>query len=82
MPTVRLPASLRPDLKGELYLVDVRSIAELIEALDRHIPGFRAQFDQAGFNFAVNDELLLDRVLDRTLTNGDIVEIVPSIAGG
>ena len=50
--------------------------------LDRHIPGFRTQFDQAGFNFAVNDELLLDGVLDRTLSIGDIVEIVPSIAGG
>ena len=33
-------------------------------------------------NVAVNNEMLLHRAGDRTLTDGDIVEIVPTIAGG
>jgi sulfur carrier protein ThiS len=33
-------------------------------------------------NIAVNNEMLLHRAGDRTLTDGDIVEIVPTIAGG
>jgi len=83
MITIRLPASLRTSA-DDLLLVpeDVPSIAELVDALDRRVPGFRDQFEQGGFNFAVNDELLLFRVRDRALHNGDVVEIVPTIAGG
>ncbi len=83
MITIRLPTSLRASADGLLLVPeDVRSIADLVEALDRRLPGFRDQFEQGGFNFAVNDEFVLFRVRDRALHNGDVVEIVPTIAGG
>ena len=83
MITVRLPPSLR--LQGRVALVveeDVRSLDALIGVLDRRLPGFRALFDEGGCNFAVNDEIVLLRVRDRALAPGDIVEVVPAIAGG
>jgi molybdopterin converting factor small subunit len=79
---VRLPASLRIDQSDEIVVSDVSSITELIDAIDGRIPGFRALFEDGGFNLAVNDELLLHRVRDRVLRGGDVVEIVPTIAGG
>ena len=83
MITVRLPPSLAIAGRDTLDLTDdVRSIADLIDTLDRHVPGFRALFDEGGCNFAVNDEIILRRVRDRALRPGDTVEIVPSIAGG
>ena len=65
---VRLPRipALRPD----------------VAVLDQRLPGFRTQYDDAMINVAVNNEMLLHRAGDRTLTDGDIVEIVPTIAGG
>ena len=83
MITVRLPPSLAIDGRDTLDLTDdVRSIAALIDAIDRRVPGFRALFDEGGCNFAVNEELVLHRVRDRALRPGDTVEVVPSIAGG
>jgi molybdopterin converting factor small subunit len=58
------------------------SIAELVDALDARIPGFKDQLDDSVFNFAVNDEILLHRARERTLADGDTVEIIPTISGG
>lgn len=83
MITVRLPASLRAAGADVLLLADdVRSIADLIDAVDRRTPGFRKLFDEGGCNFAVNDEIILHRVRDVVLKSGDVVEIVPTISGG
>lgn len=83
MITVHVPASLRPAADDLLLLPDdVRSIADLIDVLDRRVPGFRDQFEHGGFNVAVNDELILHGVRDRALRSGDVVDIVPTIAGG
>ncbi len=60
----------------------VASIGELIDVLDRRIPGFRGQLDDSVFNFAINDEIMLHQVRDRALRPGDVVEIVPTISGG
>ncbi len=60
----------------------VTSVAELIDVLDRRIPGFRDQLDDSVFNFAVNDEMLLYRARDHALRDGDVVEVVPTISGG
>ena len=57
------------------------TVADLIDVLEQQLPGFRTQFDDAMINIAVNNEMLLHRAGDRTLTDGDIVEIVPAIAG-
>ena len=81
--TVRLPATLRVGTRDTLTLDEpVRSIAELIDLLDRQIPGFRDQLDDSVFNFAVNDEMLLHRARERPLADGDVVEVIPTISGG
>jgi molybdopterin converting factor small subunit len=83
MITVRLPGTLRVGPEDTLLLDEpIASIEELVGALDRRIPGFRAQLEDSVFNFAVNDELLLHKAQQRRLTDGDTVEIIPTISGG
>ena len=83
MITVRLPATLRAGPDDLLTFTGaLATIADLVEALDVRIPGFKDQLDDSVFNFAVNDELLLHRARDRRLADGDIVEIIPTISGG
>ena len=83
MITVRLPSTLAINPGDTLELREpVRSIGELIDVLDRRIPGFKEQLDDSVFNFAVNDEMLLHRARDRALADGDVVEIIPTISGG
>jgi molybdopterin converting factor small subunit len=83
MITVRLPATLRVGPADSLCFVEpLATIEDLVSALDRRIPGFREQLDDSVFNFAVNDEILLHRARSRTLADGDIVEIIPTISGG
>ena len=82
MVTVRLPSTLRDATADRLEIHEpVADIAALIDALDRRIPGFRDQLDDSVFNFAVNDEMLLFRVRDRALRDGDVVEVIPTISG-
>lgn len=83
MITVRLPATLRVGPSDTLtFEGPLASIAELIDALDLRIPGFKDQLDDSVFNFAVNDEMLLHHARERVLADGDVVEIIPTISGG
>jgi molybdopterin converting factor small subunit len=83
MITVRLPATLRVGPSDVLtFEGPLATVAELIDALDVRIPGFKDQMDDSVFNFAVNDEMLLHHARERTLTDGDVVEIIPTISGG
>ena len=83
MITVRLPATLRVGPTDILTFTGaLATVAELVDALDERIPGFKEQLDDSVFNFAVNDELLLHRARERRLADGDIVEIIPTISGG
>ncbi len=83
MITVRLPSTLRVGASDTLTVSErIATVAELIDVLDRRIPGFRDQLDDSVFNFAVNDEMLLQHARDRRLTDGDTVEIIPTISGG
>ena len=77
MITVRLPSTLHAET-----LEIIEPVADIAALIDRRIPGFRDQLDDSVFNFAVNDELLLFRARDRTLRDGDIVEVIPTISGG
>lgn len=83
MVTVRLPSTLRV---GESETLQVQepapTLARLIDVLDRRIPGFRDQLEDSVFNFAINGEMLLHRARERALSDGDVVEIVPTISGG
>ena len=83
MITVRLPSTLRMDGTDSLPVTEpVATVGELIDVLDRRMPGFLAQLEDSVFNFAVNDEMLLYQARDRRLTDGDTVEIVPTLSGG
>ncbi|HET7696950.1 MAG TPA: MoaD/ThiS family protein [Vicinamibacterales bacterium] len=83
MITVRLPATLRVGPSDTLtFEQPLGTVADLIDAMDARIPGFRDQLDDSVFNFAVNDEMLLHRARERALADGDVVEIIPTISGG
>ena len=83
MISVLLPATLRVNDSDRLEVhEDVRTIAELVVALDKKIPGLREQLDDSVFNFAVNDEMLLIHARERALNDGDVVEVIPTISGG
>jgi molybdopterin converting factor small subunit len=83
MITVRLPSTLRVGPSDTLTITEpVANVGQLVDVLDRRIPGFREQLDDSVFNFAVNDELLLQHARERRLADGDTVEIIPTISGG
>ena len=83
MITIRLPSTLRVSSSDTLQVTEpVATVGDLIEALDRRIPGFRDQLNDSVFNFAVNDEMLLYHARDRALKSGDVVEVIPTISGG
>jgi sulfur carrier protein ThiS len=76
---------LRPHAGGAQMLTvtaPVATVAELVAALGRTAPGVAAQLDDAVYNFAVNDEMLLHDAGAHPLRDGDRVEIVPAISGG
>jgi molybdopterin converting factor small subunit len=83
MITVRLPSTLKVSDSDVLEVHEpAATIGELVELIDRRIPGFRDQLDDSVFNFAVNDEMILHQARERVLRSGDVVEIVPTISGG
>lgn len=83
MITVVLPSTLRVSDSDRIEVREpVATVGELVEAIDRRIPGFREQLDDSVFNFAVNDEMLLHRARERALRDGDVVEVIPTISGG
>jgi molybdopterin converting factor small subunit len=71
-------------LGGEVVTITerVETIGQLVAALGRARPGVSGQLQDAIFNFAVNDEMLLHDVPRHPLNDGDVVEIVPAISGG
>jgi len=84
MITVHLPASLAAEAGADtLTITDVvRTVGDLVDLLAVRLPSFRALFDDALINVAVNDDMLLHGVRDRPLADGDIVELIPTISGG
>jgi molybdopterin converting factor small subunit len=83
MITVNFPAALH-GLAGPSMVVSepVATIGQLIQALDRLKPGIARELDDPLYNFAVNDEILLHSVEARPVRDGDVVEVIPSLAGG
>jgi molybdopterin converting factor small subunit len=84
MITVRVPSILRSDGWPPDVVIDgpVTTIEALVSELDRRLPGARARLDDPLFNFAVNDAMILHGVHTHRLRDGDVVEIIPTIAGG
>lgn len=83
MITVNFPAALCP-LSGQSLIVSesVSTVGQLIQALDRLVPGIAKELDDPLYNIAINDEILLHGVAARAVKDGDVVEVIPSMAGG
>ena len=81
--TVNFPAMLHP-VAGESIVVreSVATVGQLLQALERLKPGLYKELDDPLYNIAVNDEILLHAVDARQVHDGDVVEIIPSMAGG
>lgn len=83
MITVQFPAPLHALAGRSLQVGEpVATLGELIAALDRLRPGLARELDDPLYNFAINDEILLHAVEAHAVADGDIVEIIPTIAGG
>lgn len=82
--TVNFPAALQPAAGGNSLVVRERvsTVGQLLAALERLAPGLGEQLDDPLYNIAVNDELLLHAVDQRPIADGDVIEIVPTMAGG
>jgi molybdopterin converting factor small subunit len=81
--TVNFPAALHP-VAGESLVVreSVATVGQLLEALERLAPGINKELDDPLYNIAVNDEILLHAVAQREVHDGDVIEVIPSMAGG
>ncbi len=88
--TVRVPTTLRPLTAGSSeVVVGGSTVAEVIDSLESAHPGFRARIlDEAGelrrfVNMFVSDDdvRFLDG-LSTAVADGEIVSIVPAVAGG
>ena len=81
--TVNFPAVLHP-VAGERLVVreSVATVGQLLQALERLKPGLYKELDDPLYNIAINQEILLHSVDSRPVKDGDIVEVIPSIAGG
>lgn len=84
MITVRLPVMLRGrDAPPELHVdASVATIGDLVSALERLCPDLGEHLRDSLYNFAVNDTLILHGADAHPLADGDIVELIPTIAGG
>jgi len=88
--TVRVPTPLRrlTDGQGEVE-VEARTVKEAIEKLEEQYPGFKERLlDENGelrrfVNLYLNDEdIRFLKGVDTELKDGDVLSIVPAIAGG
>lgn len=88
--TVRLPSPLRPLAGGKGQVeVQAATVGEVVAALEQAHPGFRDRLldgrgDVQRFVnlFVGEDDVRSRRGLDTPVTDGDVVSIVPAVAGG
>ena len=91
MANVRVPSMLRPTVGGERSVAaEGSTLRELINNVDKRHPGFAGQLldaetgEQRRFvNLYVNDEdVRYLGGLDTPVEEGDIISILPAVAGG
>jgi molybdopterin synthase sulfur carrier subunit len=90
MANVRVPSMLRPTVGGErIVAAEGATLRELIDNVDRRHPGFAGQLleptgDQRRFvNIYVNDEdVRYLSGLETPVSEGDVISILPAVAGG
>ncbi|MHB8873388.1 MAG: ubiquitin-like small modifier protein 1 [Myxococcaceae bacterium] len=88
--TLRLPANLRPFAQDRsLVKVEGATVREALEDLERQCPGLLARLlDERGavrryVNLFLNDEdVRFLSGLDTKVAEGDLLTVIPAIAGG
>ena len=80
---VRLPQMFHPIAGAEVVIEEpVHDVDSVRAALVRRFPKLAAELSDPIFNIAINDVMLLHGVRDYPVKDGDVVEIVPTVAGG
>ena len=86
---VRIPPALRSYTDGQDEVVlEASNVGAMLGALNASFPGIRDRVvDEAGrrrpyVNVFVNEELIGASLPDAKLNPGDVVHILPSVAGG
>ena len=86
---VRIPPALRSYTHGQVEVVlEAGDLARALNVLESSFPGIRTRVvDETGqrrpyVNFFVNEELVGSDLGEIALKPGDIVHILPSVAGG
>jgi molybdopterin converting factor small subunit len=80
---VRLPSMLHALGAREIVIDEpVHDIGAVRAVLERDHPRLALMLTDPIFNVAVNDVMLLHGVQQYPVKDGDVVEIVPTIAGG
>ncbi len=88
--TVRVPTPLRPLVQGrDIVTVGGSTGREVLDDLERQCPGIRQRIcEESGevrrfVNVFLNDEDIVHiNGLDSLVSDGDVLSIVPAIAGG
>jgi molybdopterin converting factor small subunit len=81
--TVRFPAMLHAKAAPEVVIDEpVHDVGSVRLALERKFPELTHALTDPIFNVAVNDVMLLHGVRQYPVKDGDIIEIVPTVAGG
>ena len=86
---VRITATLQNLVGAKAVQGEGTTVGELLQDLDARYPGFRAQISGSDgqlhrfVNIYLNDEdIRYLQALDTPLTEGDVVSILPALAGG
>jgi sulfur-carrier protein len=90
MANIRVPAMLRPTVGGERTVAaEGPTLRELIHNVDRRHPGFAGQLLETGggqrpfVNIYLNDDdVRYLNGLDTPVEEGDVISILPAVAGG
>jgi molybdopterin synthase sulfur carrier subunit len=88
--TVRIPTTLRPLSGGaSTVAVDGSTLRQVLQALDKAYPGFSAKLLDGEGNlhkfvnvFVADDDVRYLQGLDTPVSGGQVVSIVPAVAGG
>ena len=88
--TVRIPTQLRPLAGGASeVVVDGATVGDALKALDATNPGFAERLfdDRGGLRrfvnvFVADEDIRFLQNLDTPVASGQVVSIVPAVAGG
>jgi molybdopterin converting factor small subunit len=87
--TVHIPPTLRTYTQGQdEVVIEGADLGAILRRLDEAFPGIRERVvDETGsprpyVNLFVNEELVREPLAQVPLSSGDVVHILPSVAGG